>query len=125
MDAQKLVEQLTQFTGSTAFTRHGLVRSLLMTEGVVFLAEAAGAHWLTDAIGSYQHESRVQAEPFQAWQLLVNAETRSATLTMSDGNASVAIVRQEIAFTDFPLTEISLWSIADGDHRVLMLPSEY
>jgi hypothetical protein len=125
MDAQALAEQLAHFNGSTTFTRHGLVRSLLMTEGVTFLADAAAAHWLIDAIGSYQHEAHVRAEPFQAWQLIVHAETRSAVLAMTDGNSSASIIKQEIAFTDFPLSEITLWAIAEGDHRVLMLPSEY
>ncbi|MEI6862561.1 MAG: DUF6876 family protein [Verrucomicrobiota bacterium] len=27
--------------------------------------------------------------------------------------------------TDFPLDEITLWLVASGNHRVLMLPSEY
>jgi hypothetical protein len=125
MDTHTLAAQLAQFTGSTAFIRHGLVRTLLMTEGVAFLVDAAGAHWLTDAIASYQHEAPVQAEPFQAWSLVVDASTRSAVLTMTDGNSSKPIIRQEIDYTDFPLTEIALWAVAEGDYRVLMLLSEY
>lgn len=125
MEAHTLAAQLAQFTGSTTFTRHGLVRYLLMTEGVAFLADRAAAHWLTDAIASYQHEARARAEPFQSWSLVVDATTRSALLTMTDGNSSTPIIRQEIDWTDFPLNEIALWAIAEGDHRVLMLPSEY
>lgn len=125
MDPHTLAAQLAQFTGSTAFIRHGLVRSLLMTEGIAFLADAAGTHWLTDAIASHQHEVRVRAEHFQAWSLVVNASTRSAVLTMTDGNSPTPIIRQEIDYTDFPLAEIALWAIAEEDHRVLMLPSEY
>ena len=125
MEAHTLATQLAQFTGSTTFIRHGLVRSLLMTEGVAFLAERAGAHWLVDAIASYQHEPVARAEPFQAWSLVVDAATRSALLAMTDGNSPTPIIRQEIDWTDFPLAEIALWAIAEGDHRVLMLPSEY
>lgn len=125
MDAHILATQLAQFIGSTTFTRHGLVRYLLITEGVAFLADQAGAHWLIDAIASYQHEARVRAEPFQVWGLAVNASTRSAMLTMTDGNSPTPIISQEIDHTDFPLNEIALWAIAEGDHRVLMLPSEY
>jgi hypothetical protein len=36
-----------------------------------------------------------------------------------------AIIRQEIDHTDFPLDEIALWLVVDGDHQVLMLPGEY
>ena len=125
MEEQTLTAQLAQFTGSTTFTRHGLVRSMLMTEGVAFLADQAGAHWLMDAIASYQHEARARAEPFQAWSLVVDAGTRSVVLAMTDGNSSRQIIRQEIACTDFPLAKIELWAISDGDHRVIMLPSEY
>ena len=125
MEAHPLATQLAQFTGSTTFTRHGLVRYLLMTEGVAFLADQAGANWLTDAIASYQHEARVRAEPFQVWGLVVDASTRSALLTMTDGNSSTPIISQEIDWTDFPLAEITLWAVAEGDDRVLILPSEY
>ena len=125
MDPYTLAAQLAQFTGSTTFIRHGLVRSLLMTEGVAFLADRAGAHWLVDAIASYRHEARARAEPFQAWSLVVDAATGSAVLAMTDGNSSTPIIRQQIEGTDFPLAEIALWAIAEGDHRVIMLPSEY
>ena len=44
---------------------------------------------------------------------------------LADGNSSTPIITQEIDHTDFPLNDITLWAIAAGDHRVLMLPSEY
>jgi hypothetical protein len=61
----------------------------------------------------------VRAEAFQVWTLNVAAD-RTATATAADGNDRV-IVRQEIEFTDFPLSEIKLY-LTDG---VLLLPSEY
>ncbi|WP_203072740.1 DUF6876 family protein [Falsiroseomonas ponticola] len=125
MDANILREQLAQFTGSSTFTRHSLLRRMIMTEGVSWLADHAQSHWLTDAIASYQHEPRVSEEHFQVWRLRVNPETRSATLHMTNGNSDAEMVRQEIDYTDFPLDEITLWLIAQGDHLVLMLPSEY
>lgn len=42
MHASDLLQQLAQLTGSETLTRHSLVRRVLMTEGVVFLANAAG-----------------------------------------------------------------------------------
>lgn len=125
MHPAQLAAQLAQFTGSETFTHHGLARSLLMTEGVVFLADEAGAHWLVDVIAIWQSEASARAEPFQAWSLVVDATTRSAVLAMTDGNSSASIIKQEIEWTDFPLGEIALWCIAEADHRVLMLPSEY
>ncbi|WP_439552511.1 DUF6876 family protein [Falsiroseomonas sp.] len=125
MDAHTLRAQLTQFTGSETFTRHALLRRMVMTEGVIWLVEQAQAHWLTDIIASYQHEAHVSLEHFQAWRLSVDLTTRAAVIMMMDGNSHKPIVQQQIDYTDFPLAEITLWLIAQGEHVVLMLPSEY
>lgn len=125
MDAHSIRVQLTQFTGSETFTRHSLLRRMVMTEGVSWLADHAQSHWLTDAIASYQHLPQIKGGHFQVWRLSVNPETRSATLHMTNGNSDAEMVRQEIDYTDFPLDGIILWLIAQGDHLVLMLPSEY
>lgn len=44
---------------------------------------------------------------------------------MTDGNSSTPIVGQTFDYTDFPLGEIALWLVADGDNWVPMLPFEY
>ena len=125
MTAAEFRSQLAHFTGSETFTRHSLARSLLMTEGVAFLAQHAHAHWLTDAIASYLDDARARREEFQAWRLDVDAATRRATLTMTNGNSTTPIITQALDYTDFPLGEITLWLVASGNHRVLMLPQEY
>ena len=125
MHPTQLAAQLAQFTGSETFTRHGLARSVLMTEGVVFLAKHAQAHWFTDAIASYLHDARAKREEFQVWQLSVDGTTRRAVLSMTDGNSTKPIITQSLAYTDFPLDAITLWLVASGNHWVLMLPSEY
>lgn len=125
MNPSQLRASLAHFTGSETFTRHGLARSVLMTKGVVFLAEQAGAHWLTDAISSYIHDERARQEDIQVWHLVVDASTRSATLTMTDGNSNKPIIVQKIEYTDFLLDEITLCLISDGLYRALMLPSDY
>jgi len=125
MQASKLRTLLAHFTGSESYTRHPLARSVLMTEGVMFLADAAGAHWLTDAVASYQHDERVRREEFQVWKLAVDDHTRRAILAMTDGNTERPIITQHVEYTDFPLNEIVLWLVRSGSHWVLMLPSEY
>ncbi|MEI6540889.1 MAG: DUF6876 family protein [Planctomycetota bacterium] len=125
MQPAELRAQLAQFTGSSTFTRHALIPRMLMTEGVVYLAQAAASHWLTDAIGSYLLDKRAQQEPFQAWRLAVDTQSNRAALTMTDGNSSDPIIAQQIDYTDFPLDQINLWLVADGEHWVLMLPTEY
>ncbi len=125
MQPDQLRAQLAHFTGSETFTRHALIPTVLMTEGVSFLADTAGAHWLTDAIASYVLDQRAQRESFQAWHLAVDPTTRKAILTMTDGNSSKPIITQEFDYTDFPLDEIDLWLVASGSTWVMMLPSEY
>ena len=121
----ELQSALARFTSSDTLTRHGLTRRILMTQGVVFLAEQAQAHWLTDLIVAHQADPRVRLEPFQVWTLSVEAATRNAVATMTDGNSTQPATRQDIPWTDFPLPEITLWFVQEGDHWVMLLPSEY
>lgn len=125
MNAAELQAHLAHFSGSATFTRHGLVRSVLMTEGIAFLAQAAQSHWLTDAIASYVHDPQANAEPFQAWHLAVDEATRRAKLAMTDGNSERAVITQDLDYTDFPLKEITIWLVAEGPRWIMMLPSEY
>ena len=68
-------ETLAQFTGSTNFYRHRLVREVLYTEGVEYLAETAGAYWLLDEIAFAQrYVIAVKVEDFQVWDLKINAD---------------------------------------------------
>jgi hypothetical protein len=111
-------EDLRQFSGSETWYRHAFVRSVLYTDGVKHVAEAGGAYWLIDEIAFGQHEKKIAAEPFQVWKLLVTGNT--ATLACEDGNGN-AVFTKSIAFTDFPLPEISLWFT----DNTILLPSEY
>lgn len=125
MHSTELQAQLALFTGSETFTRHILVPRVVMTEGAMFLAKAASAYWLIDAIASYQCEKRVTAETFQVWTLKVDLTARNGILTMTDGNSPEPIVSQSLDYTDFPLQVITLWLVDDSWHQVMMLPSEY
>jgi hypothetical protein len=125
MRADELCGQLGQFTGSASYQRHGLMPNMLLTEGIVFLATNAAAHWLIDAIASYLYEPRAIQEEFQVWNLAVDEASRKGVLWMSDGNSDTAIIRQELDYTDFPLEKIALWLVRDDRYWVLMLPSEY
>jgi hypothetical protein len=82
MCPSSLQAQLMHFHGSATRTRHAVVPSVLMTEGVVFLAQAAGDHWLTDVIASYVHALRARKEHFQVWRLAVDTSTRTGVITM-------------------------------------------
>lgn len=112
---------LSQFTGSETFYRHGLMRNVVYTEGVQYLAERASAYWLIDKVATLQMEPKVRAEAFQAWKLDVTGST--ATLACDDGNGNI-VYSERIDYTDFPLDTVSLWAV-QGEHRTIMLPSEY
>ena len=124
----QLEANLPHFTGTESYTnlRYPWLKSrFLLTEGAKYLAETAKAFWLMDAIASHQATKKVAAEPFQVWKLVVN-EKQQATLTCTDGNEHI-LVQQEIPFTSFPLSEISLYA-EQSDYlagRVVMLTSEY
>ena len=111
---------LAQFTGSDNWYRHGINRNVLFTDGAKHVADEGGAYWLLDAIAICQRsEPRVAAEDFQVWKLSVRPD-RTATLVCEDGNDN-AVYTQLVAFTDFPLDEITLWFA----NNVIYLPGEH
>ena len=116
---------LDQFTGTEHYYRYLL--GLKLTDGVKFLADAAGAYWLLDIITSYQATDKIRREHFQVWELKLlpkaegNPHAQPAVVTMKTDSDKPLMVRQEICYTDFPLESITLWLI-DG---VILLPSEY
>jgi hypothetical protein len=116
---------LAHFTGTTQWYRHALMRTMLYTEGVQFLAEKGEAYWLLDKVATHQLEPRIRREPFQSWKLTLHdydpkSRSHGATLTADDGNGKV-LHAEVITFTDFPLERIELW--VEGD--VILLPSEH
>jgi len=112
---------LSGFTGTDHYYRYNLFgKNVMLTDGVKYLAEKAGAYWFINAILSWQIYKNVAGEEFQTWTLTKNESDDSATLVADDGNGNV-IAKQEIEFTDFPMQKVSIW-LVDG---VLLLPSEY
>jgi hypothetical protein len=111
---------LSQFTGSEQWHRHGLARDVLFTDGAKHVADAGGAYWLLDEIALAQRgDKRVAAEEFQFWKLTVK-EDKTATLTCDDGNGNIVFTKT-IEFTDFPLEEIALYYT----NKAILLPREY
>lgn len=115
-----IASDLTQFTGSENWYRHGINRNVLYTDGAKHVAEHGGAYWLLDTIAICQrHEKAVTAQEFQVWKLTVR-DDRSASLVCDDGNDNI-VYTQHIEFTDFPLDQITLYFV----NNVIHLPSEY
>jgi len=137
METTDLETSLAHFTGTEAWHRYSpLFRQLLLTDGVKFLCENAGAYWLVDAIGSHIFTNRKvfdpRQNPMQFWNLTVTGD--KAVLTCTDGGKHgeepIELARQDIEFTDFPLPKIDIWAawelgLDPKGAFVLMLPSEY
>lgn len=111
--------QLSMFTGTERYYR--INRKCLLTDGTKYLAEEAGAFWLMDAAACYLIELGTDD-----WfvQIVLDVTGSKAVLTLKDGNGHVR-ARQEIPYTDFPMPQQTLYACWDGEHWVLMLPSEY
>jgi len=110
---------LAQFTGTSAYYR--LSRRHLLTDGTKYLAEKGACFWMMDAVAS--HLSEIGTED---WFVLIRVQVSEgrAEMIYEDGNGGEH-ARQEIPYTDFPLSEMTLYACWDQEHWVIMLPSEY
>ena len=111
-----LEDELQQFHGTQHYYRN--FTGLLYTDGIKYLADRAGAHWLIDLVGSYQPQLR--HIPFQLWGIEVG-DDNSALVTMVEDTDEPIQVKQDIPFTDFPLANFSFYCI----DNVMLLKSEY
>ena len=111
---------LRQFTGSEHWYRHALNRNVSFTDGAKYVADMAGAYWLLDEIALIQpYDTRVTAEVFQVWRLLVRPD-KTATLTCKGGSGNTVFTKH-IGYTGFPLDDITLYCT----NNVIYLPSEH
>lgn len=123
---EELQNELDRFTGTEKYYRH--FTGGKFTDGVKHLADRAEAHWLIDAIFSYQIKRKIRDLPFQIWTLKVlrselgkSKSEPMAILEMKEDTDAPIQVSQKIPFTDFPEGEVKLYLIGG----VLLLPSEY
>ena len=110
---------LSQFTGTSAYYR--ISRRHLLTDGTKYLAEEAECFWMMDAVAS--HLCEIGTEDWFV-QVRVQVSEGRAEMIYEDGNGHEH-ARQAIPYTDFALSEITLYACWDQEHWVIMLPSEY
>ena len=117
----RLNEQLQHFNGTEQYYRH--LTGYLYTDGVQYLAETYGTHWL---IGEILIANQPPLdEEFQVWKLQrvfsdQEEPTDAFKLICEDGNDNI-VYSKEIPFSDFSADSVELW-FANG---VLYLPSEH
>lgn len=115
----ELFQALKQFTGTESYSQYGSY--ILLTDGTLFLAEQAQAFWLIDLFGSYLVGLRGKEE-FVCLKILT--KSNQATVSIEDGNDNV-FAKQKILYTDFPLSNLTIYACWYGTSWVVMLPSEY
>lgn len=116
---------LRQFTGTSKWYRY--MPGFLLTDGSKYLMDN-GAAWLIDIIASARAIPKVQAEEKEFWTLTVDLEAHTAEIVCTDGDKGdgpIELYRQKIPYTDFPLKEVKLYVIEDGNKKVCMVPSEW
>lgn len=122
-EQSKISAELSRYAGGTTqwYSTPGYM--FTYTDGILALVNLCRCKWLLDAIASYQgsiRKNHPQSEAWQFWELLVD-ENNKAVLSCYPDDGEPAIARQEIEYTDFPLSKIRVW-LASG---TLILPSEY
>ena len=125
MDKDQLLDELRNFYGTEAYYRTN--PGLLVTDGVKFLADNAGAYWLFDMVWSYLPVLRKSRDTFFVVVLTKEGVLDpGAIFTIQDDiPPNHTYAQQAIEYTDFPLDEIVLYLSATEEEFVLMLRSEY
>ena len=111
---------LAHFFGSEQLFFNPIFRGINYTDGVKFIGDN-GASWLvTDVMAVLP--KLLQKEEFLSIKCKVNAEKRSAKVTIDDGNDKV-LYTQDYPITDLPC-DIHMYCEQSYPKPVLMLTSE-
>ena len=127
--ANAVRDYASQTSGSERFYRDPLMAGLVYTDGIKFMADTCGAHWLLNVVAS--HQPAMRYPEFQVWRLLplgthgVRVEAWSdkpEAPASEDGPASVLYASQDIDYSDFPreLLPFEFWV----ENRTIMLKEE-
>jgi hypothetical protein len=126
---------LNNFTGTEAYHRWTPLSRSVLTDGTKYVADKLQAYWLFDAIAS--HIDFGDLPDLDMYFSTLTTFNKTGTLSIEDGNGGV-LATQGFEYTDFPLTEIKIWSKSTATEErglstasgvtpffVHMLPSEY
>ena len=124
---------LAQATGSQGL-HHGMFPTVRYTDGIKYMADNGGAHWLIDLIAIQlrsrkfarwvMEDARLAEQSFWRMTCSHNGTCRQAYLKCQ-ADKGVRSKRIKIPFTDFPLDSIDIWVAADGDKWIMYLPTEH
>jgi hypothetical protein len=115
-NANRLREMLPQFTGTEYYSRHPFLDTqLLLTDGCAFLRENAQCYWLFDII------AQQLAKRSDFIVKLKQSKNGTWFFTAKDSRKEQTFYTQRIPYSDFPLSEITIWV----ENGVALLPSEH
>lgn len=130
MEAKNHEANLAHFTGTDGYHRiQPLARGVIGTDGVNYVAEEMGAHWLISDI-MIVVSMKFKHLPFQVWTFKKDADG-IGRLTMREDTGEKVRYRQKYEWTDFPLDEIKFYVVhgslsPEGPlMNIMMLPGEY
>ena len=116
---ENLERNLKHFTGTEQY--HRFHSRTVLTDGALYLAEQARCFWLMDVFASHLRE--ISTDHGLAC-LKLKRIGEGAQVVIDDGDENV-LAKQKIAYTDFPLEEVTLFACWSGGYWVIMLTSEY
>jgi len=121
---EQIHNTLSQFFGTENYYR--LYPGWYLTDGAHYLSQACGAFWLLDILYSARH---FVSDDVTVMTLTLTVKDTAGKVVITNGGEDV-IYTQDIAFTDFPLDEISIWAelgSLDGQTSawIVLLPSEH
>ena len=123
-DKAGLVEDYIRHTMGTENHYLHWDRRFKYTDGVKYVADTCGAHWLIDAIASHQPAIiKKGGSRFQVWQFEVKGSKYLLSGWTDTPGCSSLLAKQTIEYTDFPaeLMPFEFW-VESG---VLLLPAEH
>lgn len=113
---------LGQHYGSETFTRHGLVKNCIATEGAMDYFKQAECFWLWDIIATECHMVIKKLEPDVHYFKIVSKDGE-ADLTLK-GYRDNLLWERHIGFTSHPEGEMELVVGWDGSRTTISLYSE-
>ena len=108
--------------GANDMIRHPLVKTFIMSDGVADCAEA-GIWWLVDIAAT---ELPAVMKKCNESMLVLTADVKKGVARLSaTGAGDVQCWKRRIDYTDMPDGKWNFYIADEGDHRVMILPTEY
>jgi hypothetical protein len=122
MNTYEIKRALRQFNGTEFYHKHLFPGKspILLTDGCEFIRTHCNAHWLFDAILSYNCEKILRHVNFQLWKLRQSKKDLTWLLTCKEDSNLKPLISQVIESSDFPLDYIKLYVI----QGIVLLPGE-